>query len=136
MMLNKNNSGGIMVEGAVVVFLLLLVVVVQIELIRRVWVQMVLQSASCEQVRKRVVLDKTNHRETRIGLDHSISTGIRDGTQRVENNVLGAEKSNQGAFQTKLSSRYPSFLIFSEAKLKKNHFEVTEECRFPYLLQH
>ena len=130
-----NARGSILVEGCLVVFLLLMVVLIQVELSRRVWIGTILQLAAFEAVRNEMMGFNSGKNAVKIDtrLNRSISFLFKDKqieTLNPEFKVVSSAKELVALFHI----RYPALINLKESHLSKNHFEVTEKCRFPFLL--
>ncbi len=130
-----NARGSILVEGCLVVFLLLMVVLIQVELSRRVWIGTILQLAAFEAVRNEMMGFNSRENAGKIDkrLNRSISFLFKDKqieTLNPEFKVVSSAKELVALFHI----RYPALINLKESHLSKNHFEVTEKCRFPFLL--
>lgn len=127
--------GSILVEGCLVVFLLLMVVIIQVELSRRVWIGTILQLAAFEAVRNEMM--GFNSREDAVKIDKRLSRSIsflfkdkQIETLNPEFKLISSVKELVALFHI----RYPALINLKESHFSKNHFEVTEKCRFPFSL--
>ncbi len=128
--------GSVILEGALVLLIVTFVIITQIELIRRIWSGLTLQLVACEAVRGRILGLELVRVETEVqSLLNLLSNWTSDNNGRINVSRDEYKIASVGDGISKFHVRYPALLSFREKpELTKVYFEVTEQCRFPFLL--
>jgi len=127
----RSNRGSIVIEGTIILPLILVAIVLQLEVIRRVWVGLILQLSSFDSVRNSALgFSETQGELTAKKLVEKTLPFV-NAHDLLNSPVEIHRVGSVGKIVIKNHVKYPSFLFVNENGVKKRYFEVTQACSFP-----
>ena len=119
------KRGSVLIEGALSLMITLLAITANLELIRRVSVEVALHLGAFYSARENGLRQRGNRlgkREAKLA-----SSGL------IDSGVIADTRLKRDGVQSRWYLRYPSLMSFPLSdSARKHHFEVTHRCFFPY----
>lgn len=124
----KGNRGAILFEAVFSLMVVMAVMVLNLELIRRIQLEIVFHHGSFLAVRERILGESDSAARRLVGKLWRSALGEAGQWHFARSDHR--EREGRDSLVRSSSSRYLAFLPFRETGLTKHHFEVTEACKF------